>query len=187
MMNRLSQVSDSYQNPVNGLTSPSGTRREFFKWVTWLSSSVIGLSLAVPLIGYVISPALTRRKESWMAVGKVEDLPVSEPKDLDYAVTVKDGYLETKKTKAVWAIKHQDGTVTVFSPICPHLGCGYRWDAQDREFKCPCHGSVYDMNGRVLAGPAPRPLDVLPSKIENGQLLVIYKEFKSGLSTSEEL
>ena len=49
-----------------------------------------------------------------MPVGKVADLPVSEPKDLDYAVTVRDGYLETKTTKAVWALKHQDGTVRSF-------------------------------------------------------------------------
>lgn len=169
------------------VSTPEGTRRAFFKWVTGISSAFIGMSLAIPLIGYAISPALKRRKGSWMPVGKVESIPVGEPKDLDYAVTVQDGWLEAKKTKAVWALKHSDGTVTVFSPICPHLGCGYRWDSQDRRFKCPCHGSVYDVNGNVLAGPAPRPLDTLPSKIENGQLLVIYKEFKSGLSKKVEL
>ena len=145
------------------------------------------MSLTIPLIGYVISPALKRKQASWMPVGKVKDLPVDEPKDLDYAVTVKDGYLETRQTKAVWTLKHQDGTVTVYSPICPHLGCGYRWNSQERKFKCPCHGSMYDIHGKVLGGPAPRPLDVLPSKVENGELLVIYKEFKSGLSTQVEL
>ncbi|GJL62199.1 MAG: menaquinol-cytochrome C reductase iron-sulfur subunit [Nitrospirales bacterium] len=155
--------------------------------MTGLSSVFIGMSLTVPLIGYVISPALKRRQATWMPVGKVKDLPVNEPKDLDYAVTIQDGYLETRQTKAVWTLKHQDGTVTVFSPICPHLGCGYRWDSQERKFRCPCHGSVYDIHGKVLGGPAPRPLDVLPSKIENGELLVIYKEFKSGLSTQVEL
>lgn len=169
------------------ISTPVGTRRAFFKWVTGLSSAFIGLSLAIPLIGYVISPALKRRKESWMSVGKVEALPVGDPKDLNYSMTVQDGWLEAKKTTAVWALKHQDGTVTVFSPICPHLGCGYRWDSHDRQFKCPCHGSVYDVAGKVLDGPAPRPLDVLPSKIENGELLVIYKEFKSGLSKQVEL
>jgi len=173
--------------PSHNIHMPEKTRRTFFKWVTGLSSAFIGISLGIPLIGYVISPALKRQKNSWMPVAKVEDLPVDDPKDLDYAMTVKDGYLETKTTKSVWALKHQDGTVTVYSPICPHLGCGYRWDAHDREFKCPCHGSVFDVNGKVLAGPAPRPLDVLPSKIEKGELLVMYKQFKSGLSTKVEL
>ncbi|HEX9743697.1 MAG TPA: Rieske 2Fe-2S domain-containing protein, partial [Nitrospiraceae bacterium] len=63
----------------------------------------------------------------------------------------------------------------------------YRWEDADRKFKCPCHGSVYDADGKVLAGPAPRRLDVLPSKIEDGKLFVIYKEFKAGLSKSVEL
>ncbi|WP_455389410.1 QcrA and Rieske domain-containing protein, partial [Petrachloros mirabilis] len=52
---------------------------------------------------------------------------------------------------------------------------------------CPCHGSVYDVDGKVLAGPAPRSLDVLPSKVEQGKLFVIYKQFKSGLDHPVEL
>ncbi|MCE9535722.1 MAG: Rieske 2Fe-2S domain-containing protein, partial [Nitrospirae bacterium] len=68
-----------------------------------------------------------------------------------------------------------------------HLGCGYHWDRTDSRFKCPCHGSVYDVTGEVLAGPAPRALDRLPAKIEAGRLLVMYKEFKPGLSRSMEL
>jgi menaquinol-cytochrome c reductase iron-sulfur subunit len=95
--------------------------------------------------------------------------------------------METKAHKAVWAVKQADGQVTVFSPLCTHLGCGYRWDDPDRKFKCPCHGSIYDATGKVLGGPAPRHLDVLPSKVENGKLFVIYKEFKAGLPNSVEL
>jgi menaquinol-cytochrome c reductase iron-sulfur subunit len=43
------------------------------------------------------------------------------------------------------------------------------------------------VTGKVLAGPAPRSLDVLPSKVEQGNLLVLYKEFKSGLDHPVEL
>ncbi|MFI5247454.1 MAG: ubiquinol-cytochrome c reductase iron-sulfur subunit, partial [Nitrospirales bacterium] len=49
---------------------------------------------------------------------------------------------------------------------CSHLGCGYHWDTTDRRFKCPSHGSVYDVTGEVLTGPAPSALDRLPTKIE---------------------
>ncbi|MCS6329174.1 MAG: Rieske 2Fe-2S domain-containing protein, partial [Nitrospira sp.] len=61
------------------------------------------------------------------------------------------------------------------------------WDDADKKFLCPCHGSSFDVNGRVTGGPAPRPLDVLPSKVEGGRLLVMYKDFKSGLAESVEL
>ena len=171
----------------SGVSTPVGTRRSFFARVTAAISAVIGLSLTIPIVGYVIFPAFQRKKQEWVPIAKIDDLPVEQPKALDYTVTEKDGWLETKATKGIWAIKHADNEVTVFSPICPHLGCGYKWDGQDRLFKCPCHGSVYNLKGIVQAGPAPRPLDTLPVKVENGELLVIYKEFKSGLADQTEI
>lgn len=166
---------------------PTGTRRRFFEWVIAASSALIGLGLAFPLIGYVISPALRRRKQLWVNVAAAADLSTGVPKQLEYVATVQDGYHETKTDKALWAVKQPNGEVTVFSPMCTHLGCGYHWDGAAQQFKCPCHGSVFDVTGRVVAGPAPRPLDVLPSKVDNGRLLVVFKEFKSGVSRQVEL
>lgn len=163
------------------------TRRTFFGWMIGIATSVIGLGLAIPLAGYVISPALKRRAASWVEVGPTDQLLPGEPVELEYAGAVKDGWRAITAKKAIWAVKQPAGDIVVFSPICPHLGCGYRWDAGDRKFKCPCHGSIYDVQGKVLGGPAPRSLDVLPSKVEQGKLLVIYKEFKSGLDHPVEL
>ena len=182
-------MSSPNQQPSHtpGFSTPIGTRRRFFQWVTRAAAGVIGLGLAVPLIGYVISPALKRRAQSWVDVAAIDELSVGEPKQLEYVATLQDGYLQTKTHKAVWAIKQSNGQVTVLSPICTHLGCGYHWDAADRKFKCPCHGSVYDVTGQVLAGPAPRHLDALPSKIDQGRVLVVYKEFKSGVREQVEI
>lgn len=174
-------------NTEHGLSTPVGSRRTFFAWVTKGIAATIGIALGIPLVGYFISPALKRHQKTWLAVTEVSELPIGEPRSLDYGITMKDGWMETKTVKAVWAVRHADDRVTVYSPICPHLGCGFRWDGKDKKFKCPCHGSVYDISGKVLAGPAPRPLDVLPSKIENGELMVLYKEFKSGLADQVEL
>ncbi len=148
---------------------------------------VIGVGLAVPLIGYVASPALKRRESSWNDVGPIDKLISGEPEELEFVNTVKDGWRTASVKKVVWAIKQLAGHVVVFSPICPHLECGYRWDGDDKKFKCPCHGSVYDVAGKVLAGPAPRPLDVLPSKVEDGRLWVTYKQYKSGIDRLVEL
>jgi menaquinol-cytochrome c reductase iron-sulfur subunit len=152
-----------------------------------LSVGLIGLGLAVPLVAYVVSPALRRREQQWVDVGAAADVPVGEPKQLEHLTTMRDGWMETKSHKTVWAVKQADGQIVVYSPICTHLGCGYRWEGEEKKFKCPCHGSAYDVMGAVIGGPAPRRLDVLPSKIENGRLLVVYKNFKSGLATPIEI
>lgn len=169
-----------------GFHTPIGPRRKFFAWIAGAIAGVIGLSLAVPLAGFVISPGLKRRTKRWVDVGGVNELVPNEPKQLEHVMTIQDGYIETKAVKSVWAVKDDTSRLRVFSPLCPHLGCGYRWDGSDRKFKCPCHGSVYGITGEVLAGPAPRSLDTLPTKVENGRLLVIYEEFKAGLSTKVE-
>lgn len=183
----MSLVQEPKDKSAPGFYTPVGSRRAFFRWVTRAATGLIGVGLAIPLFGYLISPALKRRPLPWVDVGGVDELVVGKPEQLEYIVTVQDGWMETKTHKAVWAVKQADGQVTVFSPICTHLGCGYRWDSPDRKFKCPCHGSVYDITGKVLDGPAPRSLDVLPTKVENDRLFVIYKEFKAGIPKSVEL
>jgi menaquinol-cytochrome c reductase iron-sulfur subunit len=167
--------------------NPDGTRRRFFELVIKASAGLIGLSLAVPLVQYLISPALKRRKQQWVDVASAAELQSGVPTQLEYVATVQDGYLESKTQKAVWAVKQPNGEVTVFSPMCTHLGCGYHWDGGTQQFKCPCHGSAFDVSGRVVGGPAPRPLDALPSKVDNGRLLIMYKEFKSGVPKQIEL
>ena len=184
-------MTDHLPNPKDhstpGFSTPIGTRRNFFRWVIQLSATVIGLGLAVPLAGYVISPVLKKREKPWVVVGNVSDLEPGSPKQLEYVTTVQDGWWETRMRKAVWGVKQDDGSITVFSPLCTHLGCGYRWDGPTRRFLCPCHGSVFDIKGHVVEGPAPRSLDLLPTRIEEGQVLVQYKEFKAGLKKTVEV
>ena len=67
-----------------------------------------------------------------------------------------------------------DGVVA-FSATCTHAGCLVSgWKAAEGYFLCPCHGSVYDPVGRghVVAGPASRPLPMLPLCIHGGELVV---------------
>ena len=70
-------------------------------------------------------------------------------------------------------IVSQNNTAKVYSAHCTHLGC--RIDKVERErFVCPCHGSEYDLNGKVLKGPAFRNLDEFPASIsDDGNSIVI--------------
>ena len=72
--------------------TPAGTRRRFFQWVIAACAGWIGLSLAVPLVGYVISPALKRRKQPWVDVAATDELSAGVPHQLEYVATIQDGY-----------------------------------------------------------------------------------------------
>ncbi len=65
---------------------------------------------------------------------------------------------------AMWLLKNADGSLTAFDPRCPHVGCRVRWAAAEAKFKCNCHGGEFALDGTVLAGPPPRPLNRFPVK-----------------------
>jgi cytochrome b6-f complex iron-sulfur subunit len=55
---------------------------------------------------------------------------------------------------------------------CTHLGCAVPWVEEEGQFHCPCHGSVFNQNGEVIGGPAPRPLDIFPVTVRTGEVWV---------------
>jgi Rieske Fe-S protein len=69
------------------------------------------------------------------------------------------------------------GRFVALSPICTHLGCTVEMSGQ--RLICPCHGSTYDREGKVLQGPAERPLRQFPSRVMPDGLLVIDVEGSS--------
>ncbi len=144
-------------------------------------SALVAAAMAVPLVGAIIGPSFRTKKPQWVKVGNVSSLTVGEPVNLRFPYETEDAYIRETVTHDVWIIKHSSSELTVFSPICPHLGCHYNWHPEENEFICPCHGSVYALTGKVLGGPAPRPLDTLPWKLEKDQILVEWETFKVGI------
>ncbi len=169
------------------LGSGAEGRRPFLARLTGSIAALIATAIGIPLLGYTILPALRRRAPDWADAGPIDSLAPGPPRELELMVSVTDGWQKTTAKKSVWATKDETGTITVYAPICTHLGCGYRWEPDKEQFHCPCHHSFFSRDGTVLAGPAPRPLDVLPAKVQDGRLLVMYKEFKSGTSAKIEL
>ena len=158
----------------------AATRRVFIKGFTGMLVALCSVIVGVPLIGSLVGPAFRKINPSWMMLGPIDALPLGQPAHLTSVDVQTDAYIRESVTRHIWAIRHNDTEVTVYSPICPHLGCHYDWNPATKHFECPCHGSVYSLDGKVLGGPAPRPLDILPTKIENGKLSVEWMQFKSG-------
>ncbi len=66
----------------------------------------------------------------------------------------------------------EDGGILALWHRCTHLGCTVPWREDEGQFHCPCHSSLFNTKGEVLGGPAPRPLDLFPVEIVNGEIVV---------------
>lgn len=136
-------------------------RRRVFKWL-W---TYLGLAAAAELCWVGLSFLLAR---------KDRDAAVAAPR------SVTAGTVEQFQPDTVTAIPNgqfylarlADGGFLALSRTCTHLGCSIRWDADQKAFLCPCHGSRFDLAGAVLTAPAPRPLEYYPVRIENGVVKV---------------
>jgi Rieske Fe-S protein len=73
-------------------------------------------------------------------------------------------------TNPLYVLRLDDGRFAVISPICTHQGCTV--DIQGPRLVCPCHGSTYDREGRVLRGPAERSLGQFTAGVSDGVLVI---------------
>jgi len=161
------------------------TRRNFMVRAIIGIFVFIGAVLAIPLGGFGILPAFRKKATGWSDAGTVNDLMVNEPQERRFLQLVKSGWQEAKQERSVWLVKRLDKSVVAYSPNCPHLGCGYRWFVAEKRFKCPCHASVFDIEGKLLSGPAPRSLDTLETKVEDGRVMIKYEVFQLGTTQKQ--
>jgi menaquinol-cytochrome c reductase iron-sulfur subunit len=165
---------------------PALGRRRFLVWCAGTLALLEALVLAFPLLGSLLGPSFQRRRATaWSRVGPLDALPIGKPTAITFSDPARDAYIGEAILRNAWAERTREGTPLVFSPICPHLGCRVRWDSGSGHFECPCHGSVFAADGAVVAGPAPRSLDPLPSEVRDGTLFVRWERFKTGIATRE--
>ena len=63
-------------------------------------------------------------------------------------------------------------TISAVNPTCTHKGCIVDWKVNEKAFVCPCHGARFSPDGKVLKGPAKKPLPTYEAKIEGDSVLV---------------
>jgi Rieske Fe-S protein len=132
-------------------------------------------------------------KEAYMPEAEIEKnvwVVKATPAVLEKVYQGKDMEFRDATGKTLWTNK-KDMPYIAFSGKCPHLGCGFKWRKHKvlgPVFLCPCHVSIYDASGRVLEGPAPRPLDPLPIQVSaSGEVQIIDMEFKAGTKVQSRM
>jgi menaquinol-cytochrome c reductase iron-sulfur subunit len=156
------------------------SRRDFIKLTTAAAGTVIGAAIGLPAIAYLIDPALKAVKaDAWIQLGKLESFEIGNPTLVSFTRSKINGWEKTVNSYGVFVLRKSDTEVLVLSNKCTHLGCHVNWKADKQEYICPCHDAQFGINGNVLGGPPPRPLDSYSGdqvKVEDGKLLIHFLE-----------
>ena len=148
----------------------NASRRRFLTWLSLGLTGVITAAIGVPILGYLLGPLLRPVTNEWRVAGKITDWKVGETKLVKIENPASLPWAGTTAESAAWVRRSGDATFLTFSVHCTHLGCPVNWLDDARLFLCPCHGGAYYQDGRVAAGPPPRPLFEIPWRI-NGENL----------------
>ncbi len=148
------------------------TRRRFYETVIFGVQAIIGAALAIPAVAYLLGPTKQHRESDWIEATDIGTLTPKTPVEVSFRRSRVDGWKVINEKKTAWVVKMADNSVVAYGPQCTHLGCAYHWDDAKTEFICPCHNSFFSIDGKLISGPAPRPLDRYQTKIDGSKLLL---------------
>lgn len=114
---------------------------------------------AVALTGQFLSPNVLMEPSKKFKAGKIDNFASD-------SVTL-------NKEQKVYIVRGKEGYFYAVSAVCTHLGCITNWKSEQGIIACPCHGSKFTKEGKVIEGPAPRSLPRFAMALdEQGQLIV---------------
>lgn len=156
------------------------SRRDFIKLATFTVGGAIGAVIGIPSIVYLVDPALEAGgKEAWIPLGPLENFQIGQPTLITFVRSKVNGWEKTSTSHGVFVIRKNESELMVLSSRCTHLACNVNWNADRQLYICPCHDATFDLEGNVLGGPPPRPLDRYEGealKIEDGIVMILFTE-----------
>ena len=156
--------------------SPHLSRNEFVKVAVAFLGTVIGAVVGLPAIGFILSPALKAQKsEGKISLGPLANYPVGVPTLFSFTRTKVNGWEKTVNSYGVYVLRKSDTDIAVRSNVCTHLSCRVTWKDDLKEYVCPCHDGHFDIDGKVVSGPPPRPLDQYAASIENDNITIQFQ------------
>jgi len=149
--------------PASGdsLNNPDGQGRR--KLISWLLGGGVGASLAsffYPVIRFLDPPKIAEASVNEVEAGKVRDLKPNSGKIVKFG------------NKPALLVRLDETEFRAFSAVCTHLNCTVQFQDARKEIWCACHNGVYDLHGRVVSGPPPKPLDELAVKIRGEDIVL---------------
>jgi len=136
------------------------TRKDFVNLIN-KGLMVTGMAaIAGPVVAFFFPSNLEETPSEPVLVCKVDELPPGESKTINYG------------RYPALVINTPDG-LRAFSAVCTHFACIVKWVAEEGKIYCPCHDGYFDpQDGRVLAGPPPTGLPVIPVNVVDNEIFI---------------
>jgi len=131
--------------------------------LNWLLGTSIGATLAAalyPVFRFVIPPEVAEAPVNRVLAGKLSEIPANSGKIFRFGS--KPGIL----------VRTANGEIRAFSAVCTHLNCTVQYRPDFQHIWCACHNGHYDLQGKNIAGPPPRPLEAYKVDIAGDDVYV---------------
>jgi cytochrome b6-f complex iron-sulfur subunit len=142
------------------VTRPEPARRRLMQVLLGGGLLASAVAFLYPVLRYLVPPAATDLGGDSVVAAKVGDLKANSGKIFRFGS--RPGLL----------VRTADGEYRAMSAVCTHLNCTVQYRSDVREVWCACHNGFYDLNGRNVAGPPPRPLDAYDVHINGDDVVV---------------
>jgi menaquinol-cytochrome c reductase iron-sulfur subunit len=154
------------------------SRRSFIRIVSIAAFAGTFATAAAAAIRF-LRPVASAVDPKWVDIGPITEISGDAPVARKVAAEHVAGWAKSLEEHLVYILPHRNHQI--ISAVCPHEGCEVFWRNDERVFACPCHESNFTADGQRIDGPAPRGLDPLPSRVENGRLQVQYQFFVNNI------
>jgi Rieske Fe-S protein len=143
------------------LTDARMSRRGMVDWVLGTSLGAFLLSVFYPIARYLVPPAAAEPSVASVTV----PIKASEVKP-------NTGHIFKFGNRPAILIRTARGELRAFSAICTHLNCTVQYRPDLAHIWCACHNGHYDLNGRNIQGPPPRPLEMFVVNVRSDEIVV---------------
>ncbi|WP_071515059.1 cytochrome b6-f complex iron-sulfur subunit [Geitlerinema sp. PCC 9228] len=147
------------------------SRRQFLNFLTGATVAATAGAALYPTAKYFYPPSEGRADGRIIAKDKLGNpVPASQITEKGPGTRALVSGLAGEPT---YLTVKEDGTLSDMAIVnnCTHLGCTFPWNEVDEQFQCPCHGSRFDAEGRVIRGPADRPLKISHVRVDDDETI----------------
>jgi cytochrome b6-f complex iron-sulfur subunit len=134
------------------------------RWVNLVLGTGVVATIAsfiYPAIRYVIPPPVSEASNLSVVAAKVGELKDNTAKVFKFG------------SEPAILIRMADGNYRAFTAVCTHLACTVQYRSDLHEIWCPCHNGMYNLQGRNISGPPPRPLRQYQVHIQGEDVVVV--------------